>query len=85
MLSAQFRPLKEWPGKRMGSGKIASFRSTYPRTLDDLEFELAKLKARDVIIQVDNLAPGDIRNDGWPKGSWCPRGGTSTGCAPRRR
>jgi len=75
MLNAQFRPLDHWPGERSKGRKIAQFRATYPKTLDLLEYELAKLQARDVIIQVDNLTTNDIRNDGWPKGSWSPRGG----------
>lgn len=75
MLNAQFRPLEKWPGERAKYRKDAQFRAKYPQTLDLLEYELSKLRARDTIIQVDNLTTADIRNDGWPKGSWCPRGG----------
>ncbi len=75
MLNAQFRPLTSWPGERTRGRKEAQFRAKYEQTLDLLEYELAKLRARDVIIQVDNLALADIRNDGWPRGGWQPRGG----------
>jgi hypothetical protein len=75
MLNAQFRPLPQWPGERTGSGKRAHFRTKYEQTLDRLEYELGKLQARDTIIQVDNLTINDIRNDGWPRGGWQPRGG----------
>ena len=75
MLNAQFRPLDKWPGERTRARRPAQFRASYPKTLDLLEYELAKLRAKDTIIQVDNLTLADIRNDGWPKGSWLPRGG----------
>lgn len=75
MLNAQFRPLVQWPGERTKSRKEAAFKVKYERTLDDLEYELTKLLARDIIIQVDNLSLVDIRNDGWPRGGWQPRGG----------
>lgn len=75
MLNAQFRPLEHWPGERTRDRKDAQFRASYPKTLDQLESELAKLRARDIIIQVDNLTLDNIRNDGWPKASWSPRGG----------
>lgn len=77
MLNAQFRPLVQWPGERTKDykRKEATFRVKYEGTLNDLEYELAQLKARDIIIQVDNLSLQDIRNDGWPRGGWQPRGG----------
>ena len=66
MLNAQFRPLDHWPGERTKWRKDATFRSTYPQTLDLLETELSKLSARagSVVIQVENLTLKDIRNDG---------------------
>jgi hypothetical protein len=77
MLNARFRPLEQWPAERTRYRQDAKFRSTYPQTLDLLETELSHLHARagSVVIQVDNLSLDDIRNDGWPKGSWNPRGG----------
>ncbi len=70
MLNAQFRPLDHWPGPRTKYRKNATFRAGYSQTLDDLEYELDRLSARDVVIQVDGLSLQDIRNDGWPRGSW---------------
>jgi len=75
MLAGTFRPLARWPGERCKDRKVAQFRARYDATLDLLEAELAKLKAKEIIIQVDGLTLNDIRNDGWPKGSWWPRGG----------
>ena len=75
MLNATFRPLTQWPGERTKTRRDAQFRATYSKTLDLLEYELDKLRAGNTVIQVDNLTTADIRNDGWPKGSWCPRGG----------
>ncbi len=71
MLNAQFRPLDKWPGARTNGRRDASFRSTYPQTLDLLEGELTKLRAKDIIIQVEGLTLQFLRNDGWPKsGNW---------------
>ena len=55
MLNAQFRPLDKWPGERTRFRKDAQFRASYPKTLDLLEYELAKLSARagSTIIQVE--------------------------------
>jgi hypothetical protein len=73
MLNARFRPLEQWPVKRENfkMRRDATFRSTYPQTLDLLESELAKLRAKDIVIQVEGLTLEYIRNDGWPKsGNW---------------
>jgi hypothetical protein len=72
MLNATFRPLDQWPGERTKWRKEATFRASYPQTLDLLEQELAKLHARagTVVIQVEGMRLEDIRNDGWPRGSW---------------
>jgi hypothetical protein len=73
MLNATFRPLDRWPVARENfkSRRDATFRSTYPQTLDLLESELAKLRAKDIVIQVEGLTLEYIRNDGWPKsGNW---------------
>ena len=74
MLNASFRPLEQWPGERTKWRTVGNFRSSYVQTLDLLEFELSKIKARagSVIIQVDSLTLADIRNDGWPRGNWSP-------------
>jgi len=71
MLNAQFRPLDKWPGERTKERKNATFRATYPKTLDELEYELQRLSAHDTVIQVEGLTRDDIRNDGWPRsGNW---------------
>ena len=71
MLNATFRPLDHWPGPRTNSRRDATFRASYTKTLDELEYELQKLGARDIVIQVEKLTRADIRNDGWPRsGTW---------------
>jgi len=71
MLNATFRPLDKWPGERTKKRKDATFRATYPQTLDLLESELKWIGAHDTVIQVEGLTRDDIRNDGWPRsGNW---------------
>lgn len=65
MLEARFRPLAKWPGKLgMRNGQ---FRTTYIATLDKLEYELSRIKARDITIEA-GFAASQLRNDGWPRG-----------------
>jgi len=71
MLNAQFRPLENWPGKTTIGRKDATFRATYPQTLDLLDTELDKIRAKEIVIQVEGLTLEYIRNDGWPRsGNW---------------
>lgn len=70
MLNAQFRPLDQWPGERTRGRLRAKFKVGYSKSLDLLESELLKLRAKEIIIQVDGLALSDIRKDGWPRASW---------------
>jgi hypothetical protein len=79
MLNATFRPLTQWPGERTRSRLRAKFKVTYTRSLDLLESELQKLRAQDIIIQVDGLSLQDIRNDGWPRSTWNPGRYSDTG------
>lgn len=72
MINATFVPIDKWPGVPRSSWKSAPFRLTYPRRLDKLEEELAKLGAKDILIQL-HLKRSDIRNDGWPKSDSRPR------------
>lgn len=60
-----FRPIKVWPEgwPHGGRGKSSPFQSSYSRTLNQLDAELAHLRAVDVTLQVD-LADGDLRLDG---------------------
>jgi len=64
MLKARFRPLTKWPGKL--ANRNGQFRSTYIRTLDLLEYELRRIRARDVTIEAGFEAQ-QLRNDGWPR------------------
>jgi hypothetical protein len=63
----QFRPL-EWTGPvtPAASRKQATFRATYPATLELLFSEAEKLGARELILQVD-VFERDIRTDGLPR------------------
>jgi hypothetical protein len=71
MLNAQFRPLDHWPVERTEKRRDATFRATYVKTLDELEYELQRLGAHDTVIQIEGLTRDDIRNDGWPRsGNW---------------
>lgn len=79
MLNATFRPLDKWPGERTRSRQRARFKVTYARSLDLLESELQKLRAKNLVIQVDGLTLQDIRNDGWPRSSWTPGRNSNTG------
>ena len=74
-LQARFVPLVGWPGKATPhySRKRAPFRVGYPERLNLLENELAKLSAKEIVIQAQFQAK-DIRNDGWPRSSARPSG-----------
>jgi hypothetical protein len=63
----QFRPLGQWtgPATPAGSRKQATFKATYPATLDLLFREAGKLGARDLVLQVD-VSERYIRTDGLP-------------------
>lgn len=73
MLNARFVPIESWPGNPTFSRKRAQFRAKYVETLDKLEFELEKLRAKDILIQA-YFKRSDIRNDGWPKNTAKPTG-----------
>lgn len=74
MIDLRFHPLTEWPAKPTPAnqrGGPYSFRAKWNDTLELLEDELNRLKARDVVISVA-LAPEDIRIDGWPRSNAKP-------------
>lgn len=75
MLNARFVPIERWPGKPTASysRKKAQFKSSYLQTLDLLESELGKLRAREILIQA-HFTRDQIRNDGWPKNTARPSG-----------
>ena len=62
-LEYEFRAIDKWPGERCNEQRSAPFRATFSRTLDDLESELMKLDAANVVIQAD-LDRSQIRIDG---------------------
>jgi hypothetical protein len=65
VLNAQFRPLDKWQGSRTEERREGQFKAPYFKTLNLLEYELNKLDASHVIIQIeDPLAIKGIRNDG---------------------
>lgn len=72
MLDARFMPIEQWPGTPIHAPKRATFRCTYARTQNDLEHELRRLKARDVVIQV-YVDADQIRQDGYMRASATPR------------
>lgn len=65
-VNVTFRPIDEWPGKKTQFRRSAPFRTGYAKTMDDLDLELFKLSARNVVIQLA-LTERDIRNDGMPR------------------
>lgn len=65
MLEAIFRPI-EWVGPKTQKRARSRFSVGYLKLLDDLEIELRKLAAHDVVIQIA-LDGSQIRNDGWPR------------------
>jgi hypothetical protein len=72
-MSCRFVPLKRWIGEKTPNyrQKRSAFRAGYHATLDDLDRELAAIKANEITIEID-LDPKDIRNDGWPRSSARP-------------
>lgn len=65
MLNAHFARLDSWPGPRTESRKAGTFRANWLSTLDLLEYELGKLRAKDIVIQLeDPEGIKGIRNDG---------------------
>lgn len=66
MIDCRFKPITAWPKKPTpGHSRRSRFRAKWQQTLDLLETELTKLKARDITVQA-YFRPNDIRNDGWP-------------------
>jgi hypothetical protein len=77
MIDIRFRRIEKWPGTRTPSyrRRRAQFRSTYSKTLDQLEVELKHLRARDIVIQA-GFGLDQIRNVGWPRSSARPHSDT---------
>jgi hypothetical protein len=72
MLNARFVPLETWPGKPTPKRRESTFRASYLNTLDLLEEELSKLKAKEILIQAF-FTRDQLRNDSWPKTAAQPR------------
>jgi hypothetical protein len=65
MLNAHFKPLHQWSGEETKVRKAAQFKANYLNTLDLLEYELGKLRASNVVIQIaDPEQHRRMRNDG---------------------
>src|SRR5262245_5030503 len=73
MIQCQFKPIEKWPSKPTPSwGRQHSrFKAGWTETIDLLERELSRLKAKDIIIE-GFFTHAQIRNDGWPKSSARP-------------
>lgn len=67
MINLRFVPIEKWPQERTKRRQCSPFSVKYAKLLDDLEDELKKLGARDIVVQA-GLSRDDIRNDGWPRG-----------------
>lgn len=67
MIDLRFVPLEKWPGNETPEHKQreGSFRATYAKTLDLLEYELDKLGAKHIAVEA-YFRRDQIRNDGWP-------------------
>ena len=67
MIDLRFVPIEKWPGEPTPSWKRKSgaFRAGYAKTLDLLENELDKLKAKSIVVEAF-FTRNQIRNDGWP-------------------
>lgn len=73
MIDVRFVPLKEWPGKPTVGRINGRFRVSYAKTLDLLEEELKKLRAKNILIQAW-FTMQQLRNDGWPYANAVPSG-----------
>ena len=74
MIDLRFHPLNAWPIASTPTYQRrsrATFKAGWTNTLEMLEDELDKLKAKDIVIEA-MLRPEDIRIDGWPRSSANP-------------
>jgi hypothetical protein len=71
MLDARFRPLPKWTRVPKLGLQGSSFKTAYNKTLDKLEYELKRLRARDILIEA-GFSLEALRNDGWPRGGTYP-------------
>jgi hypothetical protein len=75
MIHLRFVPIEKWPGQPTPKWKqkAGSFRASYGKTLDLLEYELDKLKATHIVVEAF-FTRNQIRNDGWPLSKANPSG-----------
>lgn len=72
-MNVRFRPIQHWPAEFSRTHVFHNpFRAGWRDTLNLLEFELDKLGADSVVIELD-LEESDIRLDGWPRANAQPR------------
>jgi hypothetical protein len=65
MLNAHWKKLDQWIGPRTQFRKAGVFKATWLQTLDLLEYELGKLRAQNIVIQIEDPdGIKGIRNDG---------------------
>jgi len=72
-MQTTFRPLPVWPHKPTKNRRRATFKTSYPRTLDLLAREVYYLGGKDVTMGV-GLSESDIRLDGQPRANARPFG-----------
>lgn len=65
-----WQPLGTWPANRKptpGNDRAtgSTFQAGWPKTLDELEYELGRITARDVVIEID-IDPRELRRNGEP-------------------
>lgn len=75
MIDLRFVPIEKWPIDPTPSykQKAGSFRASYAKTLDLLEYELKQLKAQHITVEA-YFTRAQIRNDGWPLSKATPSG-----------
>lgn len=74
-MNITFRPWVAWPETPTPPSERRSrqtYRQGWSDTLARLRYELERIQARDVVVQLD-LAERQIRNDGWPRADATPR------------
>jgi hypothetical protein len=64
-MNVTFRPMPMWPHPTR-QRRTAPFRASYSKTLDDLAYEIDRLRGSSVIVGA-GFAPDDIRLDGLPR------------------
>lgn len=70
-MNVRFRPIDTGPGPQTSQRRYSQFTATESATWELLKRELAKLGARDIVIQVA-LREDQIRLDGWPRSGVTP-------------